>query len=136
MSNIRCGNCGFINFVSDPSCKRCKANFEETPLPEASQQFIELQPAFQGGYQTQQWSQPACQPYYLPMPIAPLPQTSKHGATNAGLWVLLTLAVSVAVGIGILWKAGKSAPTISGWQEYRAPDNSFTIQMPVKPQET
>src|SRR3954465_13923572 len=122
MSNIRCGNCGFLNFVSDPSCKRCKATFEETQTAPVSQPFTALQPAFEGGYQTEQWPQPAYQPYYLPTPIAPLPQVSRNSSANAGLWVLLTLAVTVAFGIGILWKFGKSAPTITNWQEYRAPD--------------
>lgn len=132
MNTIRCSNCGFLNFVTDPSCKRCKATFEDVPPPATQQFAAEFQPAFQGGYQTQQWPQPAYNPYALPTPVAPLPKVSKNSSTNAGLWVLLTIAVAVAVGIGVLWKANRSAPTINGWQEYRAPDNSFTVQMPVK----
>ena len=142
MSNMRCGNCGFLNFNSDPSCKRCKAAFAEIPPPQASPQFTELQPAFQGSYQlAPEWPQPAYQqPAYqnpfFPTPIAPLPKASKHGATNASLWVLLSMSVALAFGIGVLWKFGGAKPSIKGWQEYRAPDNSFTVQMPVKPEET
>lgn len=137
MSNTRCGNCGFLNFSSDTSCKRCKATFADAVPPQTSQQLTELQPAFEGGYQmAPEWPQPAYQAPYFPTPIAPLPQASKHGATNAGLWVLLSLSVALAFGIGAIWKFGKSAPTITGWQEYKAPDNSFTVQMPVKPEET
>src|SRR5947199_8200252 len=103
MNNVRCSNCGFINFASDSSCKRCKAIFEETPSTEVSQQFTELQPAFQGGYQMgTPWPQPASQPSYLPTPIAPLPEISKNGATNAGLWGLLSLAGALAFGVVIL----------------------------------
>jgi hypothetical protein len=142
MSNTRCGNCGFLNFASDASCKRCKATFVDITPPQTGPQLTEFQPAFQGGYQIAPgWSQPAYQqpayqPSFFPTPIAPLPQASKHGATNASLWVLLSLSVALACGIGIIWKFGRSAPTINGWQEYRSPDNSFTVQMPVKPEES
>jgi uncharacterized membrane protein len=33
MSSIKCPNCGLINFVSDPECKRCKQTLEAPAYP-------------------------------------------------------------------------------------------------------
>jgi hypothetical protein len=52
------------------------------------------------------------------------------------LWVLLCGAVAVAAGLGFLWKFNKPAAASGTWQEYKAPDNSFTISMPTKPVES
>src|SRR5205085_1526240 len=138
MTNIRCSNCGFLNFAEDASCKRCKAVFEEPPAADMGQQFTQFPPeALQGGYQAvAQWPQPAYQPSYFPTPVAPLPRASKYGATNAVLWTLLGLTVAVALGIGFIWRFAKPSPTITGWQEYKAADDSFTVQMPTKPYES
>lgn len=145
MNNIRCGNCGFLNFASAPSCKRCKAEFETAPAAAGSPTFGDYATVPQANYQpAPQWPQPAYQPAYMspppiyfPTPLAPLPRASKNGATNAVLWVLLGLTVAIAVGIGILWKFGKSSTPINfAWQEYNAPDDSCSILMPAKPLET
>ena len=137
MTNIRCSNCGFLNFAEAASCKRCKAIFEEPPAADISQQFTQFPPALQGGYQAvAQWPQQAFQPSYFPTPIAPLPCASKNGATNAVLWTLLSLTITIALGIGFIWRFAKPSPTITGWQEYTAQDGSFTVQMPTKPYES
>ena len=129
MTNIRCSNCGFLNFAEAAFCKRCKAIFEEPPAADMSQQFTQFPPALQGGYQAvAQWPQQAFQPSYFPTPIAPLPRASKNGATNAVLWTLLSLTITIALGIGFIWRFAKPSPTITGWQEYTSQDGSFTVQ--------
>ncbi len=82
------------------------------------------------------WPQPAYQPAYFPSPVAALPSRSKGGGANALLWVLLFGAIAVAAGIGFLWKFNKPASDNFTWQEVKAPDNSFTVSMPVKPIES
>src|SRR5947209_5289065 len=138
MSNIRCSNCGFLNFSEAASCKRCKAIFEELSAADLNQQFAQFpQQALQGGYQiVAEWPQPAYQPSYFPTPIAPLPCPSKNGMTNAVLWTLLSLTITIALGTGFIWRFAKPSPTITGWQEYTAQDGSFTVQMPAKPFES
>lgn len=138
MSNVRCSNCGFLNFADSASCRRCKAVFEEPPASiEMGQQLAQFPPALQGGYQTTaQWPQPVYQPAYYPTPIAPLPRASKNGATNAALWTLLGITITIALGIGFIWRFAKPTPSITGWQEYTSEDGSFTVQMPTKPYES
>jgi hypothetical protein len=142
MDNIRCGNCGFLNFASALSCKRCKAEFEVAPAAVGSSTFGAYSAVPQANYQPmQQWNQPPYQPAYQPppyfsTPIAPLPRTSKNGATNAALWTLLGIAVVIAVGIGIVWKFGRTAPVNYAWQEYAPQDASYTVQMPARPIES
>lgn len=146
MTNLRCSNCGFLNFASASSCKRCKAELE-TAIAAAGN------PAPFNGVATPQWNYQAPPPWvpptiqtpdqspypppqYFSNPIAPLPPPSKNGTTNAVLWSLLGLACAIGLMIGILWKFGKPASTQYAWQEYKAPDESFTILMPTKPVES
>jgi hypothetical protein len=144
MDSIRCGNCSFLNFASASVCKRCKAEFEIAPAAIGSSTFVDYTAAvLQVNYQpVPQWSQPPYQqayqppPPYFSTPIAPLPRASKNGATNAMLWTLLGIAVVIALGIGILWKFGKTAPVNYAWQEYTSQDVSYTIQMPARPVES
>lgn len=147
MENIRCGNCGFLNFASAVSCKRCKAEFEVAPAAVGSSTYGDYSAVPQVNYQPmQQWSQPPYQqgyqpayqppPPYFSAPIAPLPRASKNGATNAALWTLLGIAVVIALGIGILWKFGKTAPVNYTWREYTPQDASYTVQMPARPIES
>lgn len=129
MNNNRCSNCGFLNFASDSACKRCKESFEETPSEEDWQGQV--------GYEmAAQWPQPAYQPAYFHTPVAALPTRSENSGANALLWVLLCGAIAIATGIGFLWKFNKPASDNYTWQEYKAPDNSFTVSMPTKPVET
>jgi hypothetical protein len=138
MNSLRCNNCSFLNFGSDPACKRCKAALDvSSEIPESSY-FGGYAPNLQPDYQTAAasgYSQPSYQPHYFPTPVAPLPRTSKHGGTNAVLLSLLGVVVVVAAGIGVLWKFGKSTPPNLVWQEYKSEDESFTVQMPTKPVE-
>jgi len=148
MDSIRCGNCSFLNFASASACKRCKAEFEIAPAAVGSSTFGGYTAAVsQPNYQPMpQWSQPpyqqAYQPAYQPpppyfsTPIAPLPRASKNGATNAMLWTLLGIAFVIALGIGILWKFGKTAPVNYAWQEHSSQDMSYTVQMPARPVES
>jgi hypothetical protein len=82
------------------------------------------------------YSQPVSSPQYFPTPVAPLPRTSKNGGTNALLLSLLCITVVVALGLGIVWKFGKHAPSNPGWLEYKSDDGAFRVEMPVKPLET
>jgi hypothetical protein len=144
MSHVRCSNCGFLNFISSSVCKRCKAAFELAPAAVGCEPFGGYTAAAQGNYQPMpQWSQPQYQqsyspppPLYFPTPIAPLPHTSKNGATNAVLWTLLGITVVIGLAIGVLWKFGRATSANYAWQEYRAPDDSFTILMPARPVES
>jgi hypothetical protein len=143
MDSIRCGNCSFLNFASASVCKRCKAEFEIAPAAFGSSTFADYTAAVsQANYQPMpQWNQPSYQqayqpPPYFSAPIAPLPRTSKNGATNAMLWTLLGIAFVIALGIGILWKFGKTAPVNYAWQEYTPQDASYTVQMPARPVES
>jgi hypothetical protein len=157
MNNVRCVNCGFLNFASAPSCKRCKAEFESAPAylgnPPSSDDGASSQVSYQAApypaevtqavpyHAAPQWPQPEYQPpfqppLYFPTPIAPLPRASKNGATNAVLWTLLGVAVFIALSIGAIWKFGKPASSANYvWQEYKAPDESYTILMPNHPVE-
>jgi hypothetical protein len=135
--NNRCRNCGFLNFASDSVCKRCKAAFDEIPLTEHVNQTDPYATSWQGSYEmAAQWPQPAYQPSYFPMPLAVLPAKPKNSGANALLVMLLVGAVAIAGGISFLWKFNKPASDNYGWQEYQAPDNSFTVSMPTKPVET
>lgn len=145
MNNLRCSNCGFLNFANASACKRCKAEFEIAAAAPTVPTAALYTTAVQVGYQpVPQWSQPQYQqsyalpppPLYFPTPIAPLPRTSKNGATNAVLWTLLGITLVIALGIGVLWKFGKATSANYAWQEYKAPDDSFTILMPAKPVES
>jgi hypothetical protein len=138
MNSNRCLNCGFLNFTSASTCKRCRAEFlNETPSAEAVQQSDPYSANWQGGYEmAAAWPQPAYQPSYFPTPVAALPSRSKNGGANVLLWVLLIGAIVVAASIGFLWKFNKSASDSFTWQEVQAPDNSFVVSMPVKPVES
>jgi hypothetical protein len=144
MSHARCSKCGFLNFASVSSCKRCKAEFEIAPAAPGMPTAGGYMPVAQANYQPMpQWIQPQYQqpyppppPLYFPTPIAPLPRTSKNGATNAVLWALLGITVVIALGIGVLWKFGRPTSTNYAWQEYKAPDDSFSILMPARPVES
>lgn len=158
MNNVRCVNCGFLNFASALTCKRCKAEFESAPALLGNSPSIDDGASSQVNYQAApsqvvlsqaaphqaapEWSQPAFQPpfqppLYFPTPIAPLPRPSKYGATNAVLWTLLGVAIFIALSIGAIWKFGKAASSANYvWQEYKAPDESYTILMPNHPVET
>lgn len=141
MNSLRCSNCSFLNFGSDPACKRCKATLEVSSEIPGSNYFGGYASNLQPEYQTASASgypQPSYQPHYFPTPIAPLPGISKHGGTNALLLSLLGVAVAIAAGIGVIWKFGKPASAKSlnlVWQEYKSEDESFTVQMPTKPVE-
>ncbi|MDQ3817403.1 MAG: hypothetical protein M3362_06900 [Acidobacteriota bacterium] len=148
MNNFRCVQCGFLNFSAATVCKRCKAEFAAAPEqivnPASTNYETSRQPSYQAtGYgAAAQWPQPAYPsplpppPIYLPSPIAPLPRTSRNGATNAVLWTLLGLTIFIAVGIGFIWRFAKPAQTLTGWQEYTSQDGSYTVQMPIKPYES
>ncbi len=138
MNSNRCLNCGFLNFASATACKRCRAAFDETPSAETAQQSDPYSTGgWQGGYElAAPWPQPAYQPSYFPTPVAALPSRSKGGGANVLLWVLLCGAIAVAAAIGFLWKFNKPASDNLTWQEVKAPDNSFTVSMPVKPVES
>lgn len=139
MNSNRCLNCGFLNFASASTCKRCQAAFlnEASSAETAPHQSDPYAANWQGGYEmAAAWPQPAYQPSYFPTPVAALPSRSKSGGANVLLWVLLFGAIAVAAGIGFLWKFNKSAADNYTWQEYRAPDNSFAVSMPTKPAET
>lgn len=149
MNPHRCVDCGFLNFASATSCKRCKAKLVMAPPSEpAGNNFYGGYPGgMQPGYQTATgyaatayiapgYSQPVSSPQYFPTPVAPLPRTSKNGGTNALLLSLLCITVVVALGLGIVWKFGKHAPSNPGWLEYKSDDGAFRVEMPVKPLET
>jgi hypothetical protein len=134
MNNLRCGNCSFLNFTSADHCKRCKARFNTHPENSENIFFGEDASVWQPGYQTAPCHlQPTGAPQYLPTPVAPLPHTSKYSGTNALLLTMLVVAVLMALGIGVLWKFGQPVQAHAGWQEYRADDDSFTIEMPTTP---
>ena len=131
--NNRCSSCGFLNFASASTCKRCKAALAVSEVP-GSNYFGGYAPHLQPQYQTaSDYSQTSYQPQYFPAPVASLPRTSKHGGTNAVLFSLLGVVVAVAAGIGVLWKFNKPAPSTLVWQEYKSEDESFTVAMPTKP---
>ena len=133
----RCGNCGFLNFVSASDCKRCKAALSVPAEGGADNSFGGYAEGWQPNYQTaSNYPQPIYPPQYFPTPVAPLPKMSKTGTTNALLLSLLGVAVIVALGIGVLWKFGNPAAASASWQEYQPQDGSFTIQMPSKPTES
>ncbi|MDQ1422162.1 MAG: hypothetical protein QOJ52_4124 [Acidimicrobiaceae bacterium] len=135
--NNRCRTCGFLNFASSSACKRCKAAFDEAPLTEPVNQSDHYSMAWQGSYQmAAQWPQPMYQPSYFPMPVAMLPAKPKYSGTNALLVMMLVGVVAIAGGISFLWKFNKAASDNYAWQEYQAPDNSFAVSMPTKPEET
>lgn len=137
MNTNRCGNCGFLNFASVSACKRCKGALDAPAEVGESQFFGGYAAEWQGGYQTApDFPQPAYASPYFPTPLAPLPRTSKNGGTNAALMTLLGIAVLIAVGIGVLWKFGTPGSANFSWQEYKAEDGSFSVQMPTKPIET
>ncbi|HEX8921191.1 MAG TPA: hypothetical protein VF766_06915 [Pyrinomonadaceae bacterium] len=136
MHSLRCSNCSFLNFGSDPNCKRCKATLNASSEVPETNYFGGYAPNLQPDYQTaSDYSQTAYQPQYFPTPVSPLPRTSKHGGTNAVLLSLLGVVVAVAAGLGVLWKFGKPTSTTLSWQEYKAEDGSFTVEMPTKPVE-
>jgi hypothetical protein len=137
MRNNRCANCGFLNFADASACKRCKASFDAPSAISESVYSSADEYAWQPQYQTApDYPQPFYPPQYFPTPVAALPRRSKHSGTNAALLSLLGVAVIVAAAIGVLWKFGKAAPSTFGWQEYKADDESFTVEMPTKPVET
>ena len=136
-NSSRCGNCGFLNFATASECKRCKAKFAESTEAGSEQPSGGYETSWQPGYQTGfNYPQPVYQAPYYPMPLAPLPRVSKNGATNAGLWILLGLAVVIALSIAVLWKFGRSSSVTFSWQEYKPQDGSYTVMLPKKPIES
>ena len=140
MNSLRCSNCSFLNFATANTCKRCNTTLDVPAEAEENDFFGGYGAGWQPSYQTaSNYPQPAYAPQYFPTPVAPLPRVSKNSSTNTVLFALLGVAVVIAAGIGVLWKFGNNksaAAANSGWQEYKAQDESFTIQMPGKPSET
>ena len=137
MNNNRCVNCGFLNFASISTCKRCKVAFLAQSLPEQTEAFGGYTPEWRPAYDSAiHLARPAYQTHYFPSPVAPLPRSSKNSGTNAVLLSLLGIVVAVAGGLGVLWKFGKPAPVNYAWYEYRAKDESFTVLMPSPPIES
>ena len=136
MNSNRCGSCGFLNFAAAASCKRCKGELESQP--QSQQEFFGVPPGgWQPSYETGAGNPEATYaPQYFPSPVAPLPRTSKNGSTNALLFLMLGLAIAVAVGIGVVWKVGKTEKLNLSWQEYKAADQSFSVEMPTTPQDS
>jgi hypothetical protein len=143
MNSLRCSNCSFLNFAAANACKRCNAPLDAPAEAEENNFFGGHAAAgWQPGYQTaSDYPQPNYAPQYFPTPVAPLPRASKNGGTNTVLFALLGVAVVIAAGIGVLWKfsnkpVSANAKANVGWQEYKAQDGSFTVQMPGKPSES
>ena len=137
MNNNRCVNCGFLNFPSSPTCKRCKAAFLADSGHGHDESFGGYTPEWQPAYESApHLPQPTFQAPYFPSPVAPLPRTSKNSGTNAMLLSLLGIAVVIAGGIGVLWKFRTPASANHVWQQYKAKDESFTVLMPATPTES
>lgn len=136
MNTNRCTCCGFLNFATAESCKRCKAEFALPP----DSGYANYSMAPQGAYQTTpawpqtDYHQQYAPPPYFAGPIAPLPRASRHGSTNAVLWTLLAITLVIAFGIGVIWRSNKPANYV--WQEYQPADNSYSAMMPARPVES
>ncbi|MDT4969775.1 MAG: hypothetical protein QOJ64_4512 [Acidobacteriota bacterium] len=136
MNTNRCSCCGFLNFTTAESCKRCKAEFT-VPVDSG---YANYAMAPQGAYQTTpawlqtDYHQQYAPPPYFAGPIAPLPRVSRHGSTNAVLWTLLAITLVIAFAIGVIWRSNK--PVNYVWQEYHPADNSYSATMPTKPVES
>jgi hypothetical protein len=135
MNSLRCSNCSFLNFATASACKRCGFSFEpaaETewnPQPYAPQPDPYAQPTGANSYY---WDQPSYQSSYVPPP-AP---SGSSGKTIAGIFAVLAVLGLVAfIAIPKLLKAKKTDFTNLSWTEYRAPDGTFTVSLPVAPKE-
>lgn len=137
MNSFRCNNCSLLNFDTAGSCKRCGVPFA-APAEHAyeAQHYAPSQHDPQPGEgDSYFWDQPNYQPSYIPPRPAPPP--AGVGRMIAGVVVFLASMSLVAfVAMPRLLKPKKANLTNLTWSEYKAPDGSFSVSMPVTPKES
>jgi len=117
MNNKKCPNCGFINFLSDETCRKCETSLDVVGNPETYGQQAD---GSGYGYQYQ------AQPY----------AAQKSGNATlikvlAGVGALIVFAV-IAVGVVGVVLVVKSHSRIA-WQEFRPGEPGLSVMMPGAP---
>ncbi len=117
MNNKKCPNCGFINFLSDETCRKCETSLDVVGNPEPYGQQAD---GSGHGYQHQ------------PQPYAA--QKSNNATlikVLAGVGALIVFAV-IAVGVVSVVLVAKSHSRIA-WQEFRPGEPGLSVMMPGQP---
>lgn len=136
MNSFRCSNCSLLNFDTASACKRCGLPFnEQTEQANEPQDYAPPQPSPQDYTQPAEgnsyfWDQPQYQPSYIPP--HPAPPASGAGKKIVGVVVVLAVMALVAfIAIPKLLGPRKVNLANVSWHEYKAPDGSFTVSLPV-----
>jgi hypothetical protein len=117
MNNKKCPNCGFINFLSAETCRKCETSLDAVGNPEAYGQQADG-----SGYSYQ----------YQPQPYA----AQKSGNATlikvlAGVGALIVFAV-IAVGVvGVVLVLRSHSKIV--WQEFRPGEPGLSVTMPGAP---
>lgn len=129
MNNIKCPNCGFINFVQEEYCRKCNTGLHTM-----------YQAQYQTQYQPQQYQQ---QPYYNT-------QTSNYGYGYANQYPsyytnqktgfpLLKVFLGVFIGLVVVSAiTGGGAAFLkrtskTNWREFRPDGSRMAVMMPSEP---
>jgi hypothetical protein len=117
MNHKKCSNCGFINFLSAETCRKCETSLDAVGHPET---YGQPTPGYSYGYQNQ------------PQPHA----ARKSGNATlikvlAGVGALLVLAV-IAVGVVSVVLVAKSHSRVA-WQEFQPGEQGLSVMMPGPP---
>jgi hypothetical protein len=117
MNHKKCSNCGFINFVSAETCRKCETSLDAVGQPEPHGQQTS---GYSYGYQNQ------TQPY----------AAQKSGNATlikvlAGVGALIVFAV-IAVGVVSVALVVRSHSRIA-WQEFRPGEPGLSVMMPGQP---
>src|SRR5260221_2288428 len=117
MSNKKCPNCGFINFLTAETCRKCETSLDAAGQPEAYGQQAD---ASGYGYQ------------YQPQPYAV--QKSSNATlikVLAGAGALIVFAV-IAVGVVSVVTVVRSRSRIV-WQEFHPGEPGLSVTIPNTP---
>jgi hypothetical protein len=117
MNHKKCPSCGFINFLSAETCRKCETSLDAIDHPE---QYSQQTSGYSDGYQNQ------TQPYAAR-------KSGKSALTQVlvGLGALIVIAVAaVAVVAAVLIVRSHSR---IAWQEYRPGEPGLSVMMPGQP---
>lgn len=141
MNNIKCPNCGFINFIQNEVCRKCSTGlYNAYHQPQSAQQAYQPQSAYAGGAGGQYQAgggmrggqyQNYGQGYANPYPAGGYVSEPKSGAPV--LKIVLGVVggvILLSVLLGGMMLSGKSKVK---WRDFRPSGAGITVRMPSEP---
>ena len=130
MESLRCGNCSLLNFAKASACKRCGLPFNSEDQAVSDSDAVApaetYQPSPEGA--SYFWDQPSYPQGYAPLPAQPRSGTSVLAKIMIGVAVACIVSF---VAIPRLLKKSKTDFVNVTWNEFRSPDQKFTVSLPA-----